>query len=293
MREISLDHLRTLVTVVNLGSLAAAARARHIAPPTVTVHIAELEQRLGARLLLRGGGPAAPTFLGQRFVARARRLLADADFAIAEIRDAREGRAGEVRLGASTGVLAHLMPSVLETLRRIAPEIRLRPAILTSCESMLRVAAASLDIAIVALPQEPVAGIRIQRWRRDPIQALVPAEWQPPKRVTAKWLADKALILNDASTNLFRQTAEWFAASGVDCRPYLETNYADAARNLVAASYGAALLPQEATRASPDPRIAVRPLSPPLWRQLGIATRKGDDEGPIAYVQLALARAVA
>jgi hypothetical protein len=37
MRELSLDHLRTLVATADLGSLAAAAKALHLAPPTVTV----------------------------------------------------------------------------------------------------------------------------------------------------------------------------------------------------------------------------------------------------------------
>ena len=65
MREISLDRLRTLVAVADLGSLAAAARALHLAPPTVTLHVAELESRLGARLLVRGRGRSRPPASGR------------------------------------------------------------------------------------------------------------------------------------------------------------------------------------------------------------------------------------
>ncbi|OXH91861.1 hypothetical protein CA831_04965, partial [Burkholderia multivorans] len=50
MREISLDRLRTLVAVAERGSFADAARALHLAPPTVSLHIAELEARIGAPL---------------------------------------------------------------------------------------------------------------------------------------------------------------------------------------------------------------------------------------------------
>ena len=51
MREINLDRLRTLVAIADLGSFADAARALHLAPPTVSLHVADLEARVGAPLL--------------------------------------------------------------------------------------------------------------------------------------------------------------------------------------------------------------------------------------------------
>ena len=56
MREISLDRLRTLVAIADYGSFAAAAQWLHLAPPTVSLHIAELESRIGAPLLSRKRG---------------------------------------------------------------------------------------------------------------------------------------------------------------------------------------------------------------------------------------------
>ncbi len=78
MRELSLDRLRTLVTIADLGSFAAAAQALHLAPPTVSLHIAELEQRIGAPLLLRRRGQVRPSGVGEtlhfvRYAANARR----------------------------------------------------------------------------------------------------------------------------------------------------------------------------------------------------------------------------
>ena len=43
MRELNLDRLRTLVTIVEQGSFVAAARVLHLAPPTISLHINELE----------------------------------------------------------------------------------------------------------------------------------------------------------------------------------------------------------------------------------------------------------
>ena len=109
MRELNLDWLRTLVTIADRGSFAAAARSLHLAPPTVSLHIAELEARLGAALLVRqrgqvvsreavllawqaqpgepgaASGPLASNAL-EVYVHRLRRKLAGSAFGIRNIR---------------------------------------------------------------------------------------------------------------------------------------------------------------------------------------------------------------
>jgi DNA-binding transcriptional LysR family regulator len=288
MRELSLDHLRTLVAAADLGSLAAAANALHLAPPTVTVHIAELESRLGGPLLVRGRGPAAPTAMGRAFIARARRLLAEADEAEAEARRHSAGEQGTVRLGASTGAIAHLLPRALERLARTRPAIDVQALVLTSQDSLARLAAGTLDIAIVALPLGPSPAVQVRPWRRDPVLAFLPAAWGAPKRITPRWLEGKPLILNDSGTRLARMTGEWFAAAGVRAKARMELNYNDAIKSLVAAGYGASLLPQEAHAPRPDKRIVTRPLNPPLWRELGIATHAAGEGGAVGAVAQAL-----
>ena len=46
MRNLNLDQLQTLIAIADLGTFAAAAQALHLAPPTVSLHIKELESRL-------------------------------------------------------------------------------------------------------------------------------------------------------------------------------------------------------------------------------------------------------
>ena len=159
---------------------------------------------------------------------------------------------------------------------------------LTSAETLQRIAAGSLDLGIIALPQAPVPGLELLRWRRDPVMAFVPAAWESPARATPAWLAAQPLILNDAGTRLSRLTAEWFAAGGQHPRARIELNYNDAIKSLVAAGYGAALLPHEASAPPPEARIRMLPLRPALWRPLGLAHRSGDADGPTQHVLRAL-----
>ncbi|KAA5840120.1 LysR family transcriptional regulator [Pseudomonas chlororaphis] len=284
MREISLDRLRTLVAIVDLGSFAEAARALNLAPPTVSLHIADLEARVGGSLLSRTRGRVQPSAIGETLVERARRLLADAEQALEDVQRQVLGLAGRVRLGASTGAIAQLLPQALETLGQRHPGIDLQVAVLTSQESLKKLAEGSLDIGLVALPQTPVKGLRIEPWRKDPVMAFLPARWQCPDSVTPQWLAAQPLILNDHSTRLSRLTSEWFALGGQQPTARIQLNYNDAIKSLVAAGYGATLLPHEAATPLPDTRIAMRPLQPPLWRQLGIAHRDGDVERSTQHV---------
>lgn len=262
-----------LVTVADLGSFAAAAKALHLAPPTVTLHVAQLEARLGARLLHRAPAGVTPTAAGGSLIERARRLLAEADELLQAVQHQITARGGRVRLGASTGALAHLLPQALVSLAANHPEIDVQVAVVTSEEVMARLAAGRLDIGVVALPQPAVRGLRVHAWRRDPVLAFVPAAWAPPRQVTPAWLATRPLIANERGTRLARQTAEWFATAGERPTARIELNFNDAMRSLVAAGYGAALLLHEAGAPAPDSRIVMRPLKPALYRALGIAHR--------------------
>ncbi|MBA1365455.1 LysR family transcriptional regulator [Burkholderia gladioli] len=288
MREISLDRLRTLIAIADQGSFAAAAQSLHLAPPTVSLHVAELEARIGAPLLSRTRGRIRPSAIGELLIERARRLLAEMEATLDDVERQVQGLAGRVRLGASTGAFAHLLPQVLARLRELHPDIDVQIAVLTSRDTLAQLSAGSLDVGLVALPQAAVAGLAIEPWRRDPMLAFLPEHWNAPAQVSPAWLITRPLILNDVSTRLARQTYEWFAADGHRPQPRIELNYNEAIKSLVAAGYGATVLPHEAGAPAPDPRVAMRPLRPALWRELGIAHRADSVERATRHVLDAL-----
>ena len=275
MRQLNLDQLRTLIAIADLGTFSAAAKALHLAQPTVSLHISELESRLGATLVVRGNRRVTPTAAGAALVERGRKLLRDTDDAVEAVKRQAEGRTGRVRLGTSTGVVVDLLPQVLEALGARHAGIDVEVSILGSYEAMARLAAGTLDIGLVAIPQPPQRDIAVTPWCDQAMMAFVPQRWKAPKRVTPAWLAAQPLIFNDATTHMYRLSMEWFAAAGFAPRARIELNYDAAIRSLVAAGYGAALLPlQETTDAALNERMQILPITPKLTRRLGIAHRQ-------------------
>lgn len=105
------QEMASFVAVVEAGSFVAAAEATSLSKAAVSRHVADLEKRLGARLLHRTTRRLSLTDDGQAFFARAKELLAATEEAEAEI-SSRSGEAsGLLRINAplSFGVL-HLAP---------------------------------------------------------------------------------------------------------------------------------------------------------------------------------------
>lgn len=273
MRNLNLDQIQTLIAIADLGTLAAAARALHLSPPTVSLHISELESRLGATLLHRGRRQATLTPAGEALVLGGRRLLSGADEIAEQVRRRALGLQGVVRLSTTAGVSADVLPRVVKILARDAPGVDLKLDVLSSADAMAQLQAGALDLGIVALPQAAHPQVQVRRWRRDPMMAFVPANWEAPKKITPQWLASRAWIAFGPATQMFRLTATWFAQAGLTARPRLELNHPEAIKRMVAAGYGAAVLPREPGDAGIQSGLRALPLAPALVREMGIAHR--------------------
>ena len=90
--------LETFVAVVTLGSLSAAARKEGVVPAVIGRRLDALEERLGARLLVRTTRSVTLTTVGRVFAPSAEQLLDDLDVALLGIRDVSSSRLGHVTI---------------------------------------------------------------------------------------------------------------------------------------------------------------------------------------------------
>jgi DNA-binding transcriptional LysR family regulator len=98
-----LDELKVFVTILDTGSLRAAARRLHRSAPSVTRSLAAIEERVGMRLVQRTTRHLAPTEAGRRLADRAQQLLADYGAILGEASEANPATLrGHLRVTAPT-----------------------------------------------------------------------------------------------------------------------------------------------------------------------------------------------
>ncbi|WP_322103174.1 LysR family transcriptional regulator [Paraburkholderia sp. J41] len=105
--------METFVAVVEAGSFSAAARRLALGQPAVSKSVAQLEDHLGARLLLRSTRGLTPTDAGQRFYEHARRAIEEADHAEQAVHESSAGLSGRLRISAAvTFSRLHVLPAL-------------------------------------------------------------------------------------------------------------------------------------------------------------------------------------
>lgn len=123
-----LGRARTLVRVVDAGSLSSAARSLGLSLAAVSRQISSLEEELGAPLLVRTTRRTSLTDAGTRFLEHARRLAREADAARASVRpDSAIGGRVVLSTSVTLGVLRVVpaMPKLLGAHSTLELELRL------------------------------------------------------------------------------------------------------------------------------------------------------------------------
>lgn len=120
---VDLEHLRTFLAVVRLGSFVAAARQLGLSPAMVGRRIQTLEERFGARLIERTTRSQRLTDTGQEFLQRATAII-EATEQLDEMTHPDSGKlSGRIRLSAPTTVGIRRLPAIIAGFVDRHPEV--------------------------------------------------------------------------------------------------------------------------------------------------------------------------
>lgn len=143
----TLHHLKIFIKVTESGSVSAAARECHLAQPTVSQIIKELEDFYGVRLFERLSKRLYITEEGRRLLARAREVMGAyerLDYDMSP--DKRQDR---LRIGSSVTVGMCLMPSLVKRFGAAMPETEIYCYVNNTQTIERMLLASELDVAIV------------------------------------------------------------------------------------------------------------------------------------------------
>lgn len=260
--------LTAFVEVADTGSFTQASERMHLSQPAVSKRVTALETQIGAPLFDRIGRQVRLTDAGRTLLPYARKALQD----IEDGRRALSGLSGRVdgrlSIGTSHHIGLHRLPPVLGRYTTQYPGVDLDIHFMDSeiaCESVL---AGKLELGIVTLPSEPLAGLEQRIVWPDPMSVVVGTQHPLAGRrqLGLRELATHPAVLPDAATYTHRIVTAELHRLGITPRVRLATNYLETIKMLTAIGMGWSVLPDSMIDASLA-RIDVSPLH--LRRELG------------------------
>ncbi|MCJ7662868.1 MAG: LysR family transcriptional regulator, partial [Desulfobacterales bacterium] len=146
-----MKHLETFCKVAEMGSFSRAWEAIYLTQPTVSGHIASLEQTVGLKLFDRLGRRVALTNGGQIFYRYAKEILRLRNEAINAIYEFSHLIKGKITIGGSTIPGEYFLPRVMGSFQREAPGISISLVIADSQEIIDLLLAGEIEVGVVGM----------------------------------------------------------------------------------------------------------------------------------------------
>jgi DNA-binding transcriptional LysR family regulator len=147
------------------GSLSAAARELDITPPAVTKRLAQLEQRLGVRLVNRTTRTLSLTAEGELYLSHASRILADIREMEEQVASSRDAPKGLLRVNATLGFGRTVIAPLISSFARHYPDVEVQLQ-LTDTPINLVEEAFDLGIRFGELPDTRLSARKVMSNRR-------------------------------------------------------------------------------------------------------------------------------
>src|SRR5262245_21990213 len=172
---LNLVHLKVLAAVARHGSVTEAARELHYSQPSVSHHLARLEDATGAKLVQRIGRGIRLTPEGRLLANRAAEILGRVDAATNELAAQVGLQSGRVRLAANASTLSTIVPAAAVALARAHPGLELTQIDRHPVEALEMLRHGEIDVALVFRHADATVedeGYRLIHLRDDPIYLI-------------------------------------------------------------------------------------------------------------------------
>ncbi|WP_427183857.1 LysR substrate-binding domain-containing protein [Bordetella bronchialis] len=278
-----LRHLRYFSVLAEELHFGRAAARLAISQPPLSVAIRQLEDSIGARLFERNSKAVRLTPAGEAMRLSARKILAQAEEAALEARDAAAGLVGNLRIGFVGAMLYRGLPQALRNFQARYPGVRIKLTEMNSGEQITELMHDGLDLGFVhtsRMPDELESRLLVS----EPFVCCLPARHPLARKagVRAGDLRDQPFVLfgQGVSPDYHDRILSICAQAGFRPQVRHEARHWLAVVSLVSQGLGVALVPQ-ALRHSALRGAVFRPLADARARSDAYGVSRRDARNPL------------
>ena len=274
----TLRQLQYLIAVADTLSFRKAAEHCHVAQPSLSAQLAELESALGVRMFERDRRRVLLTDAGRDLLERARTILADADDLRVAAKRVGDPLSASMRIGVIPTISPYLLPRIAPVLRREFPRMKIQWVEEKTSVLMSALNNGELDAALLALEAD-IGKVEQYVIATDPFVLATPRNHSLGMKKSdacAEELHDVGVLLLDDGHCFREQALAYCTKSKARELEFRATSLSTLAQ-MVASGAGVTLLPElsvatEGKRAD----LKIRKFSRPApHRTIGLVWRKG------------------
>jgi DNA-binding transcriptional LysR family regulator len=274
-----LRHLRYFTAVVECKGYREASRRLHIAQPSISEAVSDLEDELGLKLFSRTGRNARLRPEGEIFYADAVRILQLSETAILTAKRAAQGKVGRLSIGFIGSATLSFLPDLIRRYKLEYPDLKLALHDLYPVELDKACDRGEIDVAITrTLSLERSRNRQSRVLLRDPLVAVLPRSRKlKSKKIRLADLANERFILfhRQGAPVVFDTIVGACRSQGFSPRVENEPNSMQTILSLVEAEEGVAIVPASISNLRSNGVQFVR-LAPDLYLDLIVAWPLGE-----------------
>ena len=245
--ELDLYKLEVFHWVAEFKSFSAAASHLSLRQPTVSAHVRELEEKLGAKLFHRLGGKITPTPLGQVLLDSAKRLLALKRDTLASLDQFHGKVRGELLVGGSNIPGEYILPRKLATFAEKYTEVKPVLRIGDSAGIVQAVLDGEVEIGFVGFKGED-GRLTFHKIWKDEMVLAVPKNhpWGRLKAIDLLDLRKEGFISREGGSGTLRSVRRLLTRRGYESekllRVIMELGSTEAIKEALIAGFGFSIL---------------------------------------------------
>ncbi len=271
--------------VVEAGSITRGAERAHLALAAASTRIRNMEDAIGAALLLRGRQGVVPTQAGRTLLQHARTMLLQAERLREDLGAYAGGLAGQIRVLSNTNALTEFLPEALSSFLSAHPHVSVDLEERLSDEIVGLIAEGVADLGIVAGTVD-AGTLETYPFRKDRFVLVVARDHPLAKRARIGFaqVLDRDFVGLDRASALQRFLADKAARIGRPLRLRIQLRSFDAVCRLVECNVGIGIVPETTARRAARAMgiVAVALTDPWAVRDLTICVRGISELPPLA-----------